>query len=308
MTAGSGKDRGHYPTSAKRGEPKPATSTNKLSVHDFGDRLIQTQDLDPLYVGLNRLALPRSQLCRWLLAYWCFYHVGAASRLSEEEGAEYWLWMGKAAENKMSPKECEIGPTDRWPRAAERRHFRGEKCVRAVWELRRRYRYAEYPAQAVRDLLPRHPHDQCTAKYVMDKVQRWPQFGSWIAFKAADMLDRVYGFRVSFDRDLGLVYKEPRRGLDLLMTTRQEVVCERGAQDHYQSLLTYFARHPEPSRGDRSCGPQEVETVLCKWKSYMGGHYWVGKDIHEHRRELVGWGATAERLRNYYPPEFQGEA
>jgi hypothetical protein len=34
-----------------------------------------------------------------------------------------------------------------------------------------------------------------------------------------------------------------------------------------------------------------------------GGHYHVGKDIHEQRAALAGWGETATRILAAYPPE-----
>jgi hypothetical protein len=32
---------------------------------------------------------------------------------------------------------------------------------------------------------------------------------------------------------------------------------------------------------------QEIETIFCKYKSYVKGHYHVGKDIHEIREALI---------------------
>lgn len=264
----------------------------KMGIVEFGERLLETGDLDPVYIGLHDARLPRDQLYRWLLAYWCFYHVGAASWLSEHKGAEYWGWMHKAAENKtVTPVNAIDG---RWPRAAERRHFRGPKCVEAVKQLRDVY---GKPELAVRDLiLP-------SEKAILKKIKDWYLFGSWIGFKAADMLERCAGARVSFDPNIGLMYEEPRKGLELAVT----VGYFRGmtVDDAYKNLLGHFKHRKAPPALDRPCGPQEVETILCKWKSHMGGHYWVGKDIHEQRPALQGWGKTAEKLLRAYPEEVR---
>jgi hypothetical protein len=69
----------------------------------------------------------------------------------------------------------------------------------------------------------------------------------------------------------------------------------------YNNLLSYFSAHKAPPRDDRPCGAAEVESVLCKFKSMRGGHYFVGKDIKEVRHALQGWGTTAEKLLRHMP-------
>lgn len=265
--------------------------SGKMDIIEFGEALIRTRDLDPVYCAVHDAKLPRDQLYRWLLAYWCFYHVGAASWLSEHKGAEYWDWMHKAAENKtVTPVNAVDG---RWPRAAERRHFRGPKCVEAVKQLRDVY---GKPELAVRDLiLP-------SEKAILRKIKDWYLFGSWIGFKAADMLERCAGAQVSFDPNIGLMYSEPRKGLELWAEVSGAGVA-LSIEEHYAGLLEHFAAIKAPPALDRPCGPQEVETILCRFKSYWHGQYWVGKDIKEHREALVGWGKTADRLLKVYPQE-----
>lgn len=259
------------------------------TVQDFGDSLIRTQDLDPVYVAMRGAKLPEPQLCRALLAYWCFYHLGAAAWLSEQEGAQFWHYMLVAAHNDTLDGDVARGTgLTRWPRAAERRHFRGQKCVDAVQWLSK-----HHPESWVRNLI-----DQGTEKKVMYEVQMWPMFGPWIAFKVADMLERVYGAKVSFDANDVLMYEEPRKSLDMLA-----VDFKRPADVVYQKLLTYFSARRAPPAMDRYCGPQEVETVLCKHKSHRAGHYEVGKDIREVRHALAGWGETAERMLRACPQE-----
>jgi hypothetical protein len=274
-----------------------------MYIHSFGEKLIQTGDLDPVYYVRNA-NLPEPQLCRWLLAYWCFYHVGAASWLSEHEGRDYWNWMETAAANNDSTR----GPNslvcnlldDRWPRAAERRHFRGDKCVKAIeWLAKDRGTPEEYVC---------HLATRGTETSIINYVQTWPQFGPWIAFKAADMMERVYGAPVQFSRDIGLMYEEPRAGLRLAIDHPLHEGQYNTLGDCYAQLLTYFHDRiapPWPKSPDegRPCGPQEVETVLCKWKSHANGKYAIGKDIHEVRAACAGWGETADRLLAVLPAE-----
>jgi hypothetical protein len=115
-------------------------------------------------------------------------------------------------------------------------------------------------------------------------------------------MERVYGASVRFSGDIALVYTEPRVGLEMAHKNWDRSGSVRNFHD---SLLEHFARYEAPPARDRPCGPQEVETILCKWKSHMNGHYEVGKDIREVRHALLNWGATADRILNHIPQEVQ---
>jgi hypothetical protein len=108
---------------------------------------------------------------------------------------------------------------------------------------------------------------------------------------------------VRFDPNIGLMYKEPAEGLRLLIDLPSDPNRYNSLSDAYSQLLKHFRQFKAPPASDRPCGPQEVETVLCKWKSHMNGHYHVGKDIREVRHALAGWGDTADRLLKACPTE-----
>jgi hypothetical protein len=92
------------------------------------------------------------------------------------------------------------------------------------------------------------------------------------------------------------MYEGPSAGLELLSTTPSFPGEDRRPEALYENLLAYFATKRAPPTYDRACGPQEVETCLCKWHSYRNGHYTVGQDLREMRAALRGWGALAERM------------
>lgn len=244
----------------------------------FGERLLYTRDLDPVYVAIHGAVVSEPQLCRLLLAYAYFYHLGFSSWSSEAGGDSYWRRLMTAAENTTpSP----LG--GRWPRGTERRHFRGPKCVAAIDHLRR------WPAEDwIRALAV-----LATAEEIMAAVKAWPMCGNWISFKMVDLMERCYGANILCQPSVPLMYDEPRRALDLL---------PEGA---YQHLLVHFAAFKAPPRYDRPCGPLEVETILCKWKSSLGGHYPMGKDTYEVIHGLTGWGTTADRLSLAVRPLYQ---
>jgi hypothetical protein len=248
----------------------------------FGEALIRTRDLDPVYCAVVDSGLKRAHAERLLFSYWCYYSLGASAWLSDHEGASYWAQSRVAAENvQPSP----LG--GRWPRGAERRHFRGQKCVDAVnWFADR-----GDPEEHVGGLL-----FNTNAEATMDAVKSWPMFGDWIAFKVVDMCERCLGETwLQVPASVPLLYETPRKALDLL------------PEGSYSRLLGHFATRRAPPAEDRWAGPAEVETILCKWKSSLGGHYHVGKDIHEVRQGLVGWGPTANRLLAAMPAEVARE-
>ena len=268
-----------------------------MKIEPFGKALIETGDLDPVYVAIHGAKLPKNQLARLLLAYWCFYHLGVAAWLSEFEddgphGRDYWHFMKVAAANRYGPNDPKmhwehghgVPAFDRWPRGTERRHFRGDKCVKAV----------EYISRlSVNKWVARIPIVSFGS--IVHIVQSWPLFGPWIAYKAADMLDRCAGYPIEFPLDVCLLYDEPRKGLLMLNPTEPEKELQR--------LLKVFGKFKAPPANDRACGVQEVETILCKAKASWSGKYWVGKDIHEIRHGLGGWGDTAATLLAHSPKE-----
>ena len=264
------------------------TTQDKLDIRTFGAALIQTRDLDPVYCALYDAGLEPEQKARWLRAYMMFDHVGSASWLSEFRGEAFWAQCSIAARNEdLSP----LG--GRWPRSAERRHFRGAKCVAAVNEMQDR---DSHPESWVYSLV-----DCRTEKEVIKAVKTWPLFGPWAAFKLADLLETTMGFPIKFDPNIGLLYDEPAAALKILETQHTKM----SAQDHYTGLMIWITQYQAPPAFRRSCGPQELETVLCKWKSYLGGHYYIGKDIHEQRAALKGWGRTADKMLAAYPEEVK---
>ena len=264
------------------------------SIVPFGTELIRSQDLDPVYTILHKGGLSKDQTKRWLFAYWCFYHAGFASNASEVWGDIYWNRLLQAARNLpgYGPDRL-INPKlpDRWPRGTERRHFRGEKCVKAIEQ----FQHWRLPAEAWVGSL----HEDTvtpTHKTIIKRVTRWPQFGPWIGFKVADMLERCLGVPVTFSDEIALIYKEPRKALDILV--RDTATPVEQAYDH---LLKIFSNLPAPPSFDRPCSHQEIETVLCKWKSHINGHYPMGKDSRELHEALDGWGWTAAHLQRFVP-------
>lgn len=236
-----------------------------MSVYEFGEQLITTGDLDPVYVCLWHAKLSGEKLKRWLLAYWCFYHVGTASCIVEQK--DYWGAMEQAAASKA------------WPRSSERRHFRGGAALRAVAWLRQR---------GMESLWCRLLEGtDLRAPAVMARVRGWYLFGEWISFKVADMLERLELCPVQFrPEDVFNMFDAPKKGAELMAEVHGPA-RENIYGWAYDQLTECLGHLKAPPRYERFLNIQEVETILCKWKSHRGGHYPVGKDTEEVLHGLV---------------------
>ena len=245
-------------------------------MRDFGRRLIQTEDLDPVYVGVYGLGLDAPTRARWLLAYWCFYHCGVACALSGRSGPDFYAGMRQA-------------DAERWPRGRERRHFRGKTSQATIEWLSVRF---PRPEDGIASLESAGRFEELSRR-----VRAWPAFGPWIAFKAADMLERLGVAEIAFSEDVLAFYSEPVAGARLA----EGELGVRGLRAVVEELTATYSDLPAPPRGERRVGVQEVETVLCKWKSHLNGRYPIGLDTREIAHGLSGWGSLAEEMKRCLP-------
>ena len=294
-----------------------------LTVERFGRVALRTGDLDPIYVGLDKLNLlenDKNQLGRWLMAYWCFYHAGFASYASEQKN--FWDIMMVAAENE-SPAPC----GGRWPRGSERRHFRGQQGIRATSDLMERYPSNDTCGVDMLAYLVGEAGPIVGVADVIKRVKTHRGFGDWISFKVADMLDTNCGIPVLFDNATIFMFDTPVKGavmacqhwakdpgdpirsaiyggvippyekiyVDLQSNTLVPWACDYAVA----RLIKEFADIPAPPHGRRAVAVQEVETVLCKWKSHLGGHYPIGKDTLEIHHGLAEWAGVSPTAKAF---------
>ena len=260
-------------------------TSNRLGLTEFGSLLLTTGDLDPVYTMLYRANLSTELLHRFLLGYWCFYHVGVAAQLVECKAEQFFERAIALVQNGKGT-----------PRGVERRHFRGEDGLKSL-----NYFYTTYrdPNQALSDLI-----QNCAGKNVSDVlefVKRWPEFGPWIGFKIADMLERVAGVPITFRSETLTLYKAPTDGAKVWCANEGLDFEQLGIPGVVALLEEKFEGYKAPPRYDRPVDVQECETILCKWHSHLNGHYPVGKDSREIHHHLNGWGSLAESLQKYVP-------
>ena len=279
----------------------------RLKVEDFGRALIESGDLDPVYIALRRVERPEEWHKRWLVAYWLFYHPGAACYMAEATEARlFWNRVGNATRN-VTPSP--LG--ERWPRASERRHFRGEKAEKAVGQLMR-----DFPeGYDLVDQLEAAAANGYRALY--NRVCALPQFGPWMAFKVADMLERCLDVSVDFDLASVTMFDDPKKAALMVARERLGLAPETRFKDPdatiravAEHLIREFKDLSAPPSHNRPIGYQEVETVLCKAKAHANGHYPVGKDIKEIREGLEAWATVSPSAKEFLwamPPLVSAE-
>ena len=267
--------------------------TLPLDFRRFCVALVSSQDLDPVYVGAVATDMPPDQLRRWLLAYGMFYHVGAASWLSEREGVEFWDCIAVAAANiKPAPHGR------RWPRASERRHFRGAFAIRCAVAMATRYPRPEGFMDHVASFAP-------DVQKVRAAVEDHLGFGDWASFKFADLVDRVLGRKVKFDLATAM-YETPIKGAKLVWDLHRTAPCPNTAEAVWLAQGIFeeaTAGLTAPPLHDRPLSFNELETCLCKFKSHRAGRYPIGKDINECLHASGEWASyspTAAKMHSEF--------
>jgi hypothetical protein len=245
-----------------------------MSVYEFGENLLRTRDLDPIYVTLWEANLGRDRLQRLLIAYWGFYNLGTASWIADpNDEPTFWDRMEKAAGNKE------------YPRGSERRYYRGDNATDSVKFLRER---------GVEELF-KPLRGNLTVEQVMAEVKSWKEFGPWIAFKVADMLERLDLADVSFSNGSMFLFDSPYKAAVELWKEespksplpRKDVLASWAVNRVLRRLERTRTHEDEakqglaPPRYERAIGMPESETILCKGGSYKKGRYYVGKDTEE---------------------------
>ena len=275
-----------------------------LNIYEFGEHLLESEDLDPVYIMLNRANLDFTTKAQWCLAYWCTYHVGVASYVTqkgESDESLYWQTLGDAARNDTA---CPTGA--RWPRGKERRHWRGAQAKQSWQHLREVYEAG--PEGFVLRLKECAPDYQRVANY----VDTHRGFGPWMSFKIADMLEQVFSTHVNFTNAAVFMFKDPKEAALRFWRRHQKLPdsakpreLEPTLNHVIQHLTDYFAgKGYVCPNGERPVALPEIETILCKWKSHENGHYPLRNDITELHHQLGDWSSVsslAQSLKEAVP-------
>jgi len=252
----------------------------QIPIESFGKQLILTQDLDPVYVMLN--ALPMLERKRWCVAYWLYYSAGVAS-VCVDAGDKFW----PKAESYLSSG----------PRGAERRHFRGAVAAKSIRLFREGFPKPE--------AFPEHlsqVEGQLSFVSLSKRVRQQYGFGEWLSFKVCDMMERCLQYPILAHDCIDTWYRDPVLGAEMACEewgVKPSNICSYAEA----RLINKIGHLKAPPHNDRLINSQEVETVLCKWKSHRHGHYYIGKDTKDVNESLQRFpGGTSFVLQKALAP------
>lgn len=139
-----------------------------------------------------------------------------------------------------------------------------------------------------------------TVKDAMTHVKQWYGFGEWIAFKVADMLDRLGLCNIVFENATEYFFTSPEKGARCLWEESGRPRIEDGKNVcdwAVEKLITSLEKFKAPPRYERPFGVQEAETVLCKFHSYSHGEYRIGEDVDSLKSALLRFSKTRTSQR-----------
>lgn len=238
-----------------------------VDVYEFGRRLIDEDDLDPLYSMIHESRLTPADKAKYILSYWCFYDTGTAACLTDSKS--YWGEMGRAASTAI------------YPRGGDRRHYRGQAAIDSVKQI-------NGLGKSAFDLL-NYLSLNGELTYLgdtMGRIMEMRGFGPTISFKAADMLERLWGARYEFkETDPLLMSKPPREGAGILAGRYQYKGGSNPIWAH-RKLIERLSGMKIPPLYEREITVLETETILCKWGHHLKGIYPIGRGKEAQRLGL----------------------
>jgi hypothetical protein len=246
---------------------------------EFMLHMHSSRDLDPLYPVLRKLQnnFNREQGLWFSFLYVAWYNLPSA-------------W---AAFN-MSTYPTELLPLwldPKWPTGTERRANRGGKVAEHIQDYMlkiagSRSQYRWYTKDLVLDDL-----DQATKEinwYTLnERIQSLFMNGRWAGYKHCEVLAKVNGIPVLAPHMGHANSSGPRQGLAMIYDCSELTGNDPGTiavLDEMSADLTFQLDQALPGL---NLEIEDVETILCNWKSLMKGKYYVGHDIDELQEQIL---------------------
>ena len=128
----------------------------------------------------------------------------------------------------------------------------------------------------------------------MQKITALKGFGPWAAWKLMDLCSCCLGIDIDFSRiDFREAYEYPLKGLLMVNGLPEETrllsndSVYYGAFDNAFAVLGASINLKEPCNQQRGINIQEIETLLCKYHSYIHNHYKIGEDVERLRKNII---------------------
>lgn len=132
-----------------------------------------------------------------------------------------------------------------------------------------------------------------------DMFSKIDGMGPWASWKAADIMNKVFGVRFIFnDWTFLKSYEFPLRGLLMVSGREEDVSIYKKRKDLYLEDFTRVRSRLKGIKTHHFFSTDDVftiETCLCKYHSYKHGKYHVGEDLKKVQRINQN-----EKLKNYW--------
>lgn len=241
------------------------------ALYKFAKNLIASEDIDPLYPVLKHLQKdldPEQKLWHSFL-YVAWYNLPSATAAF----TEYSL-PNKQLLKHIDPK---------WPTGIERRNNRGGKVVGHIDSYLKIIEVTKSQKKWYWEGLSRDKEPEDNWRILNERIQTLHGNGRWAAYKFCEVLRKVNNLPIQAP-DMGHQFSSgPREGLAMLFGEipgqTSEVIDQLNAQGDV--LIEKLQKL------GLDVGQEEVETVLCNFKSLMKGKYYTGHDIDELQEQIV---------------------
>lgn len=257
---------------------------------NYTKSFIETNDLDPVYVGVNSAirsgVLTKEQAHNFLLVMSTFYSIGEACKVVTLgiEGKDIWAYL---IDNYATLK-----------RGTGRRHFRGEQGLRCLSYLKANY---GTPSDFVEH------HHRPTYKGICEGFDKVPNFGPYHVWKWLDFFDRILELPVQVDLDhaLSVLPSEPAAGAELVSKEMFGEILSTDVIVKYMLEECHRLNLRAPPNHDRLINVQEIETALCGIKHCYHGTDFLGKDVTDKYESIKSLGKDGAWLLPHMPkPSF----
>ncbi len=234
----------------------------------FSNAMLVTGDIDPVYPVLIHLTREMDKEdALWL----SFLYV-----------AWYNLPVGATAFDLGSPSPELLPQIDwSWPTGIERRANRGGKVVFHIESYLKQVKEHgsqwQYYTAGLNMEAKSLAHRQDNWRIVNQRLQTIHLNGRWAAYKHCEIIRRVHGLPMEAP-DMGNAFSSgPRQGLALFYGE---------VEGNSPDAIALLDRQGEDliGRMDKwgvTVDIEELETLMCNWKSLVNGKYYIGHDIDE---------------------------
>lgn len=244
----------------------------------FGKHLMKSRDIDPLYPMLEHVIEERNM--DEDEAYWFTFLYVAWYNISV--GLHAWHLCSEASDRILP--HIYNAPLA-WPTGIERRASRGGRVIGHIESFLEASRETGTAAWFLQELdmeATTLEEKHANWKIVNARLQTLRMNGRWAAYKHCEVLRRVHGVPI-IAPDMGNQFSSgPREGLAMIYGEIEgqgpKVIEQLDRQGvHLQRLL---------SKRGLETDIEELETILCNWKSLRKGKYVVGHDIDENQEQI----------------------